>query len=373
MSDVFVAKIAQFPDCMRSMLAHRSRMRMPSAPPLTLRSPLAGGGGRKRGGLVQSLVAFTLALLIAHPAVAQDAAADYPRRPIKIVVSVPAGGGIDSITRIVAEKLRQRWHQPVTVENKGGQAGNIGAEAVFSAEPDGYTLLATVPAPLIVNAALYKTLRFDPAAFAPVAVMTIIPNALVVRPDFPISTAREFLDFAKAHPGKLNYASQGNGTTSHLAGELLQRSTGIKLVHVPYKGTAPAINDLIGNQVDMMFVEMAAASGLQRAGHLKILALATPHRIATYPDVPTLAEVGVPNFLSETWNAIVAPPNTPPAIVAKLNAAINAALDEPDIRAQLAQLSAEAGHMTPEAVAEFIAAERSRWTEVVKAAGIRIE
>jgi tripartite-type tricarboxylate transporter receptor subunit TctC len=323
--------------------------------------------------LVHATTLLLLSLLAAAPAAAQDTAADYPRRPIKIIVSVPPGGGIDSITRIVAEKLRQRWHQPVTVENKGGQAGNIGAEAVFGAEPDGYTLLATVPAPLIVNAALYKTLRFDPTAFVPVAVMTIIPNALAVRPDFPVSTARDFIDYAKAHPGQLNYASQGNGTTSHLAAELLQRSTGIRLVHVPYKGTAPAINDLIGNQVDMMFLEMAAASGLQRAGHLKILALATPKRIATYPDVPTFAELGVPNFESETWNAIVAPPKTPPAIAAKLNAAINAALDEPDIRAQLAELSAEAGKMTPEAMGKFIEAERARWTAVVKAAGIHIE
>jgi len=313
------------------------------------------------------------ALLVANPTSAQDAGKDYPNRAIKIIVSVPAGGGIDSITRIVAEKLRQRWHQPVTVENKGGQAGNIGSEAVFTAEPDGYTLLATVPAPLIVNAALYNTLRFDPTAFVPVSVMTIIPNALTVRPGLPVSSAREFLDYAKAHPGQLNYASQGNGTTSHLAGELLQRSTGLKLVHVPYKGTAPAINDLIGDHVDLMFLEMAAASGLQRAGHLKILALATQKRIATYPDIPTLAEVGVPNFQSETWNVIMAPPKTPPAIAAKLNAAINDALNEPDIRKQLDALSARAGNMSPAEVAKFIEAERTRWTDVVKAAGIKIE
>jgi len=323
--------------------------------------------------LSQAATIALLGLLVAAPARAQDAAADYPNRPIRIIAAVPAGGGIDSITRIVADKLRQRFGQPVTVENRGGQSGNIGAEAVFTAEPDGYTLLSTVPAPLTVNAALYKKLHFDPSAFQPVAVMTTIPLCLAVRPDFPAKSIRKFIDYAKANPGKLNYASQGNGTSSHLTAELFQRLTGTNLVHVPYKGTGPAINDLIASHVDLMFLEMAAATELQRAGRVMILAMATAARVATLPDVPTLQEAGLKDFKSYTWNAILAPPKTPPAIAAKLNAAINAALNEPEIRARLSSLSATPGNMDLTRMEQFIREETRRWTEVVRSAGIKIE
>lgn len=319
-----------------------------------------------------TLVAL-LGLIAVAPAHAQDAAADYPSRPIRIIAAVPAGGGIDSITRIVADKLRQRFGQPVTVENRGGQSGNIGTEAVFTAEPDGYTLLSTVPAPLTVNAALYKKLLFDPSAFQPVAVMTTIPLCLAVRPDFPAASIRDFIAYAKANPGKLNYASQGNGTSSHLTAELFQRLTGTKLVHVPYKGTGPAINDLIASHVDLMFLEMAAATELLHAGRVKILAMATAARVPALPDVPTLQEAGLKDFESDTWNAIMAPPKTPPAIATKLNAAINAALSEPEVRARLNALSATPGNMDLPRMGQFIRDETARWTEVVRSAGIKIE
>lgn len=323
----------------------------------------------RRAQIILALIAATLA---ASPALAQDSAADYPKKPIKIIVAVPAGGGIDSITRILAEKLRQRLKQTITVENRGGQSGNLGAEAVASSEPDGYTLLATVPAPITVNALLYKKLLYDPEAFEPVAVMTIIPNTLAVRPDFPANSAREFLSYAKANPGKLNYASQGNGTTSHLSAELFQRVTGTRLVHVPYKGTGPAINDLIASHVDLMFLEMAAATELHRSGRVKILALATRERAATLPEIPTLRESGVTDFESVTWNAILAPPKTPKAIVAKLNKAIVEALNEPDIRAQFGSLNAQSGTMNPAEMAAFIKSETQRWGDVIRAANISI-
>jgi tripartite-type tricarboxylate transporter receptor subunit TctC len=315
-----------------------------------------------------ALIATTLLVAAVGPATAQDA--KYPNGPIKIIVCVPAGGGVDTVTRLVAEKLRQKFGQTVVVENRGGQAGNIGAEAVFNAEPDGYTLLASQPAPLTVNVLLYKKLNFDPGAFETVAIMTSIPNALTVRPDFPAKTAQEFIAYAKANPGKLNYASQGTGTTSHLTAELFNRKTGATLVHVPYKGTAPAINDLIAGHVDLMFTEMASALKLHQAGKAKILAVATAERSPLLPDVPTLIEAGVPDFESGTWNAISAPPKTPPAIVKLLNEAIVEGLKDNDVATRLTEVSMQPEKLAPEQAAGFVRADLQRWTDIIKAAGL---
>ena len=257
------------------------------------------------------LLALLATLATAPGAWAQDAAVNYPNRPIHIVVCVPAGGGVDTVTRIVANGLQEKLGQPVVVENRSGAAGNIGAEAVFTSEPDGYTLLAAQPSPLTVNPLLYKKMSFDPTQFEPVAIMTTVANVLLVRPDFPAKTAQEFIAYAKANPGKINYASQGIGTTSHLTAALFEKVTGTKLVHVPYKGTAPALNDLIAGHVDMIFMELASAIKLHQAGKARILAVATAARVPTLPDVPTLDEAGVKGFESGTWNAIAAPPKTP--------------------------------------------------------------
>ena len=196
---------------------------------------------------------------------------------------MPAGGGVDPVTRIVAEGLHQKLGQPVVVENKAGAGGNIGAEAVFTADPDGYTLLASQPSPITVNPLLYKKMKFDPTQFEPVAIMTDIANVLLVRPDFPAKTAKEFIAYVKANPGKVNYASQGIGTTSHLTAALFEKVTGTKMVHVPFKGTAPALNALIGSQVDIIFMELASAIKLHEAGRAHILAVATKKRIANLP------------------------------------------------------------------------------------------
>ncbi len=316
------------------------------------------------------LALLSLSLLNASAALAQDAAGGYPNRPIRIIVCVPAGGGVDTVTRIVANGLQKELGQPVVVENKSGAGGNIGAEAVFTADPDGYTLLAAQPSPLTVNPLLYRKMSFDPAKFEPVTIMTTVANVLLVRPDFPAKTPREFIAYAKANPGKINYASQGIGTTSHLTAALFEKVTGTKLVHVPYKGTAPALNDLIAGHVDMIFMELASAIKLHEAGRARILAVATAKRIPNLPDIPTLDEAGVKGFESGTWNAIAAPPKTPPAIVAKLNKAIDKVLKGPEAQDRFGKLNLHAAGGTPAEAKAFIAKETQVWGDVVKEAHV---
>jgi tripartite-type tricarboxylate transporter receptor subunit TctC len=319
---------------------------------------------------MRTILALTFtAMLSVSGALAQDAAG-YPNRPIHIIVCVPAGGGVDTVTRIVADGMQKRLGQAVVVENKAGAAGNIGAEAVFTSDPDGYTLLAAQPSPLTINPLLYKNMTFDPTKFEPVAIMTTVANVLLVRPDFPAKTAQEFIAYAKASPGKINYASQGIGTTSHLTAALFETVTGTKLVHVPYKGTAPALNDLIASHVDMIFMELASAIKLHQAGRARILAVATAKRIPNLPDIPTLDEAGIKGFESGTWNAIAAPPKTPPAIVAKLNTAINEVLKSPDVQEKFSKLTLHAAGGTPAEAKSFIAKETQVWGDVIKEAHV---
>src|SRR5476651_1677966 len=320
---------------------------------------------------MRTILAIILAsLLCASGASAQNAAGDFPNRPIRIIVCVPAGGGVDTVTRIVANGLQARLGQPVIVENRAGAAGNIGAEAVFTAAPDGYTLLASQPAALTVNPLLYKEMNFDPAKFEAVAIMTSIANVLLVRPDFPAKTAQEFIAYVKANPGKTNYASQGIGTTSHLTAALFETVTGTKLVHVPYKGTAPALNDIIASHVDFIFMELASAIKLHEGGRARILAVATTKRIENLPDIPTLDEAGVKGFESGTWNAIAAPPKTPPAIIAKLNKAINEVLNSPEAQSHFASINLHAAGGDAAEASAFIKKETQVWGGVIKAAGV---
>ncbi len=318
-------------------------------------------------GLLALISSF---LLLTAAASAQDAAVNYPNRAIKIIVSVPAGGGVDTVTRIVAEGLRKKLGQPVVIENHTGAGGNIGAEAVYTATPDGYTLLASQPSPITTNVLLYKHIAFDPTKFEPVAIMTKIANVLLVRPNFPAKTAKEFIAYCKANPGTVNYASQGVGTTSHLTAALFEKATGTKMVHVPFKGTAPALNALIGDHVDIIFMELASAIRLHQGGKARILAVATRQRIPNLPDIPTLEEVGVKDFESGTWNAITAPPKTPAAIVAKLNKAINEVLLEPDVQAHFAKVNLHAASGSPAEAAAFIKEETKKWSEVIKEAHV---
>jgi tripartite-type tricarboxylate transporter receptor subunit TctC len=316
------------------------------------------------------IAAFIAALLAAAPAGAQQSAADYPNKPVKIIVSTSAGGGVDTVTRIVAERLRTKLGQPVIIENRGGAGGNIGAEAVYQAEPDGYTLLASQPSPITTNVVLYKKLNFDPAKLVPIAILSSIPNTLLVKNDFPAKTLQEFMTYVKANPGKLNYASQGPGTTSHLTAELFNKVAGVKLVHVPYKGTGPALNDLVAGHVDLIFMQLESAIRLHQGNKARILAVTTQKRVATLPDIPTMTEVGLKDFISDTWNAITAPPGTPPAIVTKLNAAINEVLKMPEAEKLFTELNLTPVGGSPQDMAKVVKDDTARWGTIIREANI---
>ena len=265
-----------------------------------------------------------------------------------------------------------KWGQAVVIENRTGAGGNIGAEAVAKSAPDGYTLLAAPPPPLVINQNLYPKLGYDPTEFSPVVIMGRVPNALVLNPKLPAKNVAELIAQAKANPGKLTSATQGNGTTSHLTSEMFQMMAGVKLQHVPYRGSAPALTDLVAGSVDLMFDNLGVSLPLVKGGQLKLLAVASPQRLSFLPDVPTIAET-LPGFESAAWFAIVGPPRTPPDVVEKINADVNEAMREPDIRERLAQLSAEPIGGTVAATAAYMRAETERWRNVIKAANVRLE
>jgi tripartite-type tricarboxylate transporter receptor subunit TctC len=317
-------------------------------------------------------IAIMAMLVLAVPSLAQEEPS-YPSRTVKIIVSAPPGGGLDIAARVIADRLAKTWGQPFVVENRPGAGGNLGAEAVATAEPDGYTLLAAQPAPLTINVVLYKKLAFDPAAFEPLAIMTTIPNALVVRADFPADSVGELIGYAKANPGKVNFGSQGVGTTPHLTAELFARLTGVELTHVPYRGTAQAVNDLVAGHLDLLFFQLDSVREQYRAKKVRMLAVTTAERVPAVGAVPTMAEAGIAGFRSDTWNALVAPPKTPAAIVAKLNAGINAVLQEPEIAAHLRAMNMTPIGGTPDAARAFIREETERWGEVIRAAHIRVD
>src|SRR5262244_3211873 len=320
------------------------------------------------------LVVTAAALTAAAQAFAQDdAARHYPNRAVKIIVSAPPGGGLDMAARVVADRLAKIFAQPFVVENRPGAGGNLGAEAVAQAEPDGYTLLAAQPAPLTTNVVLYKKLNFDPATFEPLAIMTSIPNTLTVRKNFPARSVAELVAYAKANPGKVTFGSQGVGTTPHLTGELFARVTGTSLTHVPYRGTAQAVNDLVGRNIDMLFFQLDSVREQYRAGKVKMLAVTTPARIASVPEVPTMEEAGVKDFRSDSWNALAAPPKTPASIVAKLNDAINAVLKAPETAEHLRGMNMTPVGGAPDAAKNFIRQETERWGEVIRAAKISLD
>jgi len=314
-----------------------------------------------------------LLLLLVSAACFNAGAQEWPTKPVRLIVPFPAGGSADLIPRIVGEKLAEKWHQPVVVENRPGAAGNIGADAVYRAEPDGYTLLASPPPPIAINRLLYRNLTYDATQFVPMSVIAAIPNVLLVHPKVPASSVAELIAYAKANPGKLNYASQGNGTTSHLTAELFkQRAGGLEITHVPYKGTAPALADLLAGQVDMMCDNLGVSLPHVKAGKLKALAVASRTRIASLPDVATLAET-FPGFEALAWFAIVAPPKTHAAIAEKVGADVREALKLPDVQKRAAELSAEPMGLSPAQAAAFIREETERWGAVIRAAGVKLE
>jgi tripartite-type tricarboxylate transporter receptor subunit TctC len=318
-------------------------------------------------------LAATAALLMVTPARAQDPAADYPNKPVRLIVANPAGGGVDTVTRVVAEKLHQKLGHPFVVENRGGAGGNLGAEAVFTAAPDGYTLMTSAPSPITANIFLYKKINFDPAKLEPVALLGSYPNTLLVKNDFPAKTAQEFIAYVRANGSKVNYASQGIGTTSHLTAELYNTLMGTKMTHVPYRGTGPALNDIVAGHVDLIFMQLSSAMKLHEGQKARILAVTTAHRLDVLKDVPTMIEAGVPNFVSDTWNALTAPPGTPAPIVLKLNRAINEIMNDADTKKRFEELNVVGTGGSPADLRKLITEETKRWGEVIKQAGIQPE
>ena len=328
------------------------------------------GGSLRR--FARGCIGAGLALAAMLAALPGAGAQDYPSRPVKIIVPFPAGGTADVMPRVIGEWLSRKWGQPVVVENRTGAAGNIGAEAVAKAEPDGYTLLSAPPPPLVINQNLYPKLGFDPTEFVPIVIMGRVPNALVINAKLPFNSVAELIAYAKANPGKLTSATQGNGTTSHLTSELFQLMADVKFQHVPYRGSAPALTDLVAGSVDLMFDNLGVSLPLVKGGQLKLLGVATPKRMASLPDVPTIAET-LPGFESAAWFAIVAPPKTPQTVVDKINADVNEALRQGDIVQRLAQLSAEPIGGTPQATAAYMREEIERWHKVIKAANVKLD
>lgn len=314
-------------------------------------------------------ILFTLAL----GAAAQEPPSAWPSRPIRIIVPFPAGGTADVLPRILGEKLAARFGQGVVVENRAGAAGNIGAETVFKAEPDGYTFLATPPGPLVINASLYAKLAHDAGAMVPVTVMAAVPNVLLLHPKVAANTLQEFIALAKASPDRFNYASQGSGSTSHLTAELFKSMAGVRITHVPYKGTAPALTDLLAGQVDMMFDNLGVSLAHVKAGKLRALAVGSEKRVASLPQVPTVAEAALPGFVGVTWFGIVAPPRTPPEIAARLSAAVAEALRHADVQKRLAELSADAVGNSPAEMAAFMKDETERWRRVIRTANVKVD
>jgi tripartite-type tricarboxylate transporter receptor subunit TctC len=297
----------------------------------------------------------------------------YPERTVKIVVPFPAGGTADAVPRLVADWLSRKWGQPVVIENRTGAAGNIGAEQVFHSAPDGYTLLSAPPPPLVINQSLYPKLGFDPGKFEPIIVMAQVPNALMVNPNnVKASTLSELIKYLQENPEKVTAATQGNGTTSHLTSELFQLMAKVKLRNIPYRGSAPALQGLVAGDVDLMFDNLGVSLSLVEAGKLRLLAVASPTRLASLPEVPTMAET-LPRFEAVAWYGIVAPPGTPKTIIDTVNADVNEALRQPELQDHLKKLSAVVFGGSVEKTSKYMADEVERWRTVIKAANIEIQ
>ena len=319
----------------------------------------------------QVLLVFLVAAGIAS---AQQPARDgYPSRAVTIIVPFAPGGTADAVPRIVADRLRERWRQPVIIENRPGNAGNIGAALVSRAEPNGYTLLACPAGTLVINQFVQKKMPFDPEKLVPVALLSKLPIALSVRASLPVNSVSELIAYARQNPGKLNYATQGPGSTAHLTTVMFQTMTGVDLVHVPYKGSAPALADLIAGTVDMMFDTYTSSASHHKAGKLKLLAIASARRLPNLPNVPTVREAGLTDFESSTWNGMLAPPGTPEAIAEVINLAVNEALAAPETRAKLLSLGIDPAGGTREDMSNFMKQERRRWEKVVRAANIPLQ
>jgi tripartite-type tricarboxylate transporter receptor subunit TctC len=321
------------------------------------------------------MVSRALGVLAAVVSFGAWAQAPYPNHPVRIVVPFPAGGTTDILAREVAQTLSQSLGQPFVVDNRPGAGGNIGSDIVAKAAPDGYTLLMGTVGTHAINPSLYAKMPYDHVKdFAPVILVAGVPNVLEINPSLPVHSVQELIAYAKANPGKINFASSGSGTSIHLSGELFKTMTGVQMTHVPYKGSAPALQDLVGGQVQIMFDNLPSSLALIKAGKLKPLAVTSAARSTVLPDVPTVAEAGVPGFEASSWFGLLAPAGTPKDIVAKLNANVAKWLATPEAKEKLAAQGAiVASGLTPEDFAKHIATETTKWAKVVKESGAKVE
>jgi tripartite-type tricarboxylate transporter receptor subunit TctC len=302
------------------------------------------------------------------------AAQAYPSKPIRFVVPYPAGGPLDTIARLLGQKVSESLKQPVLVDNKPGAGGNIGADLVAKAPADGYTILMGAVATHAINPTLYARIPYDPVRdFAPVTQVASTPNVLVVNPAVPVASVRELIAHAKANPGKLNFGSGSTGSAGHLAGELFKVLAGVEMTHIPYKGAAPAMQDLVGGQIQLMFDNLASSLTQVRAGRVRALAVTTPARTALAPELPTIAESGLAGFDISTWFGVFAPAGTPREAIARLHAEFTRALSSPDVREKMINLGAEPVGNTPAEFATYIRAEAEKYARVIKASGAKVD
>jgi tripartite-type tricarboxylate transporter receptor subunit TctC len=315
-----------------------------------------------------------LAAALALPGLGAMAQTAWPDRPVRVIVPFPPGGSNDIVARFLAEAMREQVGQPVLVENRAGAGGNIGADAVAKAAPDGLTLLVTAPPALVINEHLYRSMPFSPERdLVPVALVAAVPIVLMVPASSPVTSLAELIALAKREPGRLSFGSSGIGTTNHLAGELLKSMAGLDIVHVPYRGAAPAMTDLIGGRLQLYFDNMPGVLPQIRDGRVRALAVCGARRAAQLPDVPTMAEAGLPGFVVSSWFGMAAPAATPEALVARINAAVLAALGTAALRERLATAGAEPGELDAPGFARFVAAERLLWGRVVRESGARAD
>lgn len=315
-------------------------------------------------------LAAVLGLVSTGPAGAQDA---WPTKPVRMIMPFPAGSGTDVLARLIADQLSRKWPHAVTVDNMSGAGGNIGGQTVTRAAPDGHTLLFVPAPPLVINQFMYKSTGYDPAKLAPITMIGSVPYAMVTRKDFPASTMKEFVAYAKANPGKVTYASSSVGSTAQLAALQLSLMNGLDMVHVPFRGAAPALNDVAGGHVDMVFDVVTTAQPMWEAGNLKALGTGGDKRSRIMPTVPTIDEAGYPGFRALTWFAMVAPPGTPSTITDKIYRDTVEAVKAPDVAARIAAMGVDVAGLSPDESGKFFAQESALWGKIIKEAGITLD
>jgi len=331
--------------------------------------PTFPAGPARRRLLVQCAIAAVGVATLSLTGAAHAQAA-YPNKPITIVVPFSAGGATDILARVVGQYMSRDLGQPVIVDNRAGAGGNIGTQAVARAAGDGYTLLMGTVGTHAINQSLYRKLAFDPIKdFAPITRVALVPNLLVAHPAQPFKDVRQMMAYAKANPGKVTFGSSGSGSSIHLSGELFKQMAGVDIQHVAYKGSAPAVNDLLGGHIAVMFDNMPSAIGHVKSGKLVPLAVTTPKRSPALPDVPTVAEAGLPGYEATSWFGLLAPANTPAPVLARLNASILKALADPDVKKKMLEQGAEPYGEQPAQFAAFIGSETAKWGKIVKQAG----